>query len=146
MTLPEDGFSLDSRLAADTIALIDWPLCRVRLMNDARFPWLILVPRRPDVTDIDQLDSGDQMALWAEVTHAMAALRATCPMDKLNIGALGNIVAQLHVHIVARQQSDDAWPDPVWGSGRAIAYTESRRATLVADLENALRQYGNPRH
>lgn len=131
-------FLLDPRLATDTVVLADLPLCRLCLMNDSRFPWLVLVPRRNDVTEIDQLTSADQTALWSETMRAMTALRASVPVDKLNIGALGNIVRQLHVHVVARQETDAAWPGPVWGVGSAKAYAPQALAALCQRLKDAL--------
>ena len=130
-------FALDPRLAADTRAVISLPLCDVRLMHDARYAWLLLVPRRADVAEVIDLDSEDQARLWREVASAANALRATAPCDKLNIGALGNIVRQLHVHVVARRVGDAAWPGPVWGYGEAVPYTDEGAGTLV----EALREY-----
>ena len=138
MSSARTDFSLDPRLAADTITLVDWPLCRVLLMNDARFPWLILVPRRPDISDIDQLDTDDQAALWRETARAMGALREATTAHKINVGALGNIVRQLHVHVVARRTDDAAWPGPVWGAGTARPFTASEQAALRARLAPAL--------
>ena len=138
MNTADTGFSLDPRLAADTVVLTDLPLCRLCLMNDCRFPWLILVPRRHGVTDIDRLIPADREALWCEVDQAMAALRAVAPLDKLNVGALGNIVRQLHVHVVARRETDAAWPGPVWGAGKAEPYAPQALTDIRARLRNAL--------
>jgi|SRR5690242_11956816 len=115
-------FALDARLAADSVPVIDLPLCGVRLMNDARFAWLLLVPRRAGMSELHDLDEADQEQLWREIRSATQALRAVAPCDKLNIGALGNIVRQLHIHVVARVVGDAAWPGPVWGSGTAQPY------------------------
>ncbi|WP_431637990.1 HIT domain-containing protein [Dyella sp. KULCS107] len=115
-------FALDARLAADSVPVIDLPLCSVRLMNDARFAWLLLVPRRAGMSELHDLDEADQEQLWREIRSATQALRAVAPCDKLNIGALGNIVRQLHVHVVARMVGDAAWPGPVWGNGTAQPY------------------------
>ncbi|HEX7340269.1 MAG TPA: HIT family protein [Rhodanobacteraceae bacterium] len=131
-------FALDPRLAADTTIVTDLPLCRVCLMNDARFAWLILVPRRAGMSEIEELAAADQADLWAEVNRAGAALRACVALDKLNIGALGNIVRQLHVHVVARSEGDAAWPGPVWGAGDARPYDAAASAKLVAQLRRAL--------
>ncbi len=128
-------FALDPRLAADTRPVASLPLCEVRLMDDARYPWLILVPRRNGLVEIDDLRDDEQALLWREVNRAAAALRAAAPCDKLNLGALGNIVRQLHVHVVARREGDAAWPGPVWGSGRAQPYAE----TALAARQDALR-------
>lgn len=132
------GFSLDPRLAADTYPVISLPLCDVLLMNDARYPWLILVPRRAGTVEISDLDADEQTLLWQEVNRASAALRTVAPCDKLNLGALGNIVRQLHVHIVARREGDAAWPDPVWGNGHATAYKHERFVALITSLRQTL--------
>ncbi|QWT21123.1 HIT family protein [Bacillus sp. NP157] len=130
------SFELDPRLAGDTVVVGDLPLCRVLLMRDSRFAWLVLVPRQAGLVEVADLAEADRATLWREVDLAGAALRATGPCDKLNIGALGNIVRQLHVHVVARVEGDAAWPGPVWGSGKAGAYEDIDRvaATLKAAL------------
>jgi diadenosine tetraphosphate (Ap4A) HIT family hydrolase len=132
------GFALDPRLAADTCPVASLPLCDVRLMNDARYPWLILVPRRAGMIEIADLSDVDQTLLWQEVNHSSAALRSTSPCEKLNIGALGIIVRQLHVHVVARNYGDAAWPGPVWGHGKAVPYEPIAREALLEHLRNAL--------
>ncbi|HET7267573.1 MAG TPA: HIT family protein [Oleiagrimonas sp.] len=132
------NFELDPRLAADTTVITELALCRVCLMKDARFAWLILVPRRPDMAEIDQLTSSEQSTLWSEVTQAMQALRRVAPCDKLNVGALGNIVRQLHVHVVARRENDAAWPGPVWGAGTTQPYAAEVLEALSLQLQNAL--------
>jgi diadenosine tetraphosphate (Ap4A) HIT family hydrolase len=136
--MSEAGFTLDPRLAADTRPVASLPLCELLLMNDARYPWLILVPRRRGAVEITDLDDGEQAALWQEVNRATAALRAVAPCDKLNLGALGNIVRQLHVHLIARREGDAAWPGPVWGHGRAAAYEAARMEALATALRQAL--------
>jgi diadenosine tetraphosphate (Ap4A) HIT family hydrolase len=126
-------FALDPRLAADTLAVTTLPLCEVRMMNDARYAWLILVPRQAGLTEIADLADDERARLWREVDQAAAALRAVASCDKLNIGALGNIVRQLHVHVVARCEGDAAWPGPVWGHGAAVPYRpDAAAARLVA--------------
>lgn len=132
------AFALDGRLAADTRHVAGLPLCEALLMKDARFPWLILVPRRPGLVEIADLPEADQATLWHEVNRAAAALRATAPCDKLNLGALGNIVRQLHVHVVARREGDAAWPGPVWGSGSALPYGAEALDEFIARLRAAL--------
>jgi diadenosine tetraphosphate (Ap4A) HIT family hydrolase len=134
---PEADFKLDPRLAADTVYVADWALCRVLLMDDAQFPWLVLVPRRPGLAELDDLDADDRTRLLQEIQRAMQTLRDTVEYDKLNVGALGNIVRQLHVHVVARRRNDAAWPGPVWGHGRAVPYAEGARDQLVAALRRA---------
>ena len=128
----EACFELDPRLAADTAFVADWQLCRVLLMDDTRFPWLVLVPRRAGAVELDDLAGGEPMQLTHEIRRAMKALRGAAECDKLNIGALGNVVRQLHVHVVARRKHDAAWPGPVWGHGRAQRYTPEARDALVA--------------
>jgi len=132
------GFLLDPRLAADTAPLTRLDLCEVRLMNDARFAWLVLVPQRAGMVETADLTPSERTLLWREVERAGAALRQTVPCDKLNLGALGNIVRQLHVHVVARRQGDAAWPGPVWGSGPAEAYAAATRDSLIRTLQAAL--------
>jgi len=133
-----DAFALDPRLAADTVAVIGLPLCDVRLMNDARYAWLILVPRRAGLVEVADLPDDEQMTLWREANRASKALRAVAPCDKLNLGALGNIVRQLHVHVVARCEGDAAWPGPVWGHGRAQPYAEAGLRARRDALRQAL--------
>lgn len=113
------GFVLDARLEADSVLVADGPLSQVRLMDDTRFPWLVLVPRVADASEWIDLDGGQQRLLLAELNQASLLLRAQPGVQKLNIGALGNIVRQLHVHLVGRHEGDAAWPGPVWGSGAA---------------------------
>ena len=136
--MSEAGFALDPRLAADTRPVASLPLCEVLLMDDARFAWLVLVPRRPGASEIADLDEADQATLWREVNRAAAALRAVAPCDKLNLGALGNIVRQLHLHVVARTEGDAAWPGPVWGSGAAVPYDAGMLAARMDALRQAL--------
>lgn len=131
------SFELDRRLADDGAFVADWPLCRVLLMDDARFPWLILVPRVAGAVELDDLDADDRINLLHEIECAMRVLRSVAPCDKLNLGALGNIVRQLHVHVVARSVGDAAWPGPVWGSGAAIRYEPAARAAMVERLRVA---------
>jgi len=131
-------FALDGRLAADTRHVASLPLCEVLLMNDTRYAWLVLVPRRAGMVEIADLAATEQHTLWNEVNQAAAALRACAPCDKLNLGALGNIVRQLHVHVVARIEGDAAWPGPVWGSGPAQAYAPAALDEFSARLRSAL--------
>jgi len=131
-------FALDARLAADTLPVGDLPLCRVLLMRDRRYAWLVLVPRRDGLVEVADLPEEDRAALWREVDTAASALRAVAPCDKVNLGALGNIVRQLHVHVVARVERDAAWPGPVWGHGVAEPYAEGEAERRVAALQAAL--------
>ena len=115
-------FVLDQRLAGDAAHVCDWRLSGVHLMNDRRYAWLVLVPRRAGMVEPFDLDATDQAALWRDVMHAGAALKRATGCRKINIAALGNIVAQLHVHVVARNEGDAAWPGPVWGQGQPERY------------------------
>jgi len=107
---------LDRRLAADTVELARWPLSLVLLMNERRWPWLILVPRRPGLRDIDDLPPADRTVLIEETARASRALKDTVRPAKINVAALGNLVPQLHLHVIARFTDDPAWPRPVWGT------------------------------
>jgi diadenosine tetraphosphate (Ap4A) HIT family hydrolase len=132
------GFLLDPCLAADTLPVARLDLCEARLMDDARFAWLVLVPQRAGLVEIADLMPSERTLLWHEVDRAGAALRAVTPCDKLNLGALGNIVRQLHVHVVARREGDAAWPGPVWGSGPAERHAQAIRESLIGELRAAL--------
>lgn len=127
-------FEPDPRLAADSVLVADGPLSQLRLMDDARFPWLVLVPRLPAAEEWIDLDGAAQRLLLAEVNLAGRLLRSLGPVHKLNVGALGNIVRQLHVHVVARREGDAAWPGPVWGSGARVPYLPGPRDALVSSL------------
>ena len=135
---PDAGFHLDARLAADTAFVAEWALCRVLLMDDAQFPWLVLVPRREGLAELDDLADRERAQLMREITRAMKLLRGVAECDKLNVGMLGNIVRQLHVHVVARREGDAAWPGPVWGHGPAHHYLPEARDNLL----DALRREG----
>jgi diadenosine tetraphosphate (Ap4A) HIT family hydrolase len=131
-------FVLDPRLAADTLVVGDLPLCRVLLMNDSRFAWLILVPRRIGLIEIHDLSAQDRAVLIEEAAFAGDKLKNLAGAKKINIGALGNIVSQLHVHVVARFEDDAAWPGPVWGAGRAAPYASEAAKERVRELAAAL--------
>jgi diadenosine tetraphosphate (Ap4A) HIT family hydrolase len=135
-----DPFELDPRLAADTVLVGETPLSQVLLMNDARYPWLILVPRRGGITEPFELSEADQAQLWRESTRLGQAMKAHFAADKLNIAALGNQVAQLHVHHIARFHVDAAWPGPVWGVGSAVPYSDAALDALIGDLRSVLHQ------
>ncbi len=116
-------FQIDPRLAEDTLEVASLTLCQVLLLNDRRYDWLVLVPRRESVTEILDLSPQDQAQLWREVTLVARVLRHAQPDLKLNIGALGNVVRQLHLHVLLRQEGDPAWPGPVWGHSPREPYT-----------------------
>ncbi|MDF2398394.1 HIT domain-containing protein [Pseudomonas protegens] len=128
-------FTLDSRLQQDTLPIGDFPLCRLLLSNDANYPWFILVPRREDISELFQLDVTDQLQLWRETTALAEVLKDSFDADKLNVATLGNVVSQLHMHVIVRKRDDAAWPAPVWGKHPAKPYT----AQEVVAIRNRLR-------
>ncbi|MHC6226937.1 HIT family protein [Pseudomonas sp. X10] len=119
-------FVLDPRLQQDTLVLGDFPLCRLLLSKDANYPWFILVPRRADISELFQLDETDQQQLWKETTYLAETLKDSFAADKLNVATLGNVVSQLHMHVIVRRRDDAAWPAPVWGSRPATEYDAER--------------------
>jgi len=131
-------FLLDSRLAADAFVLGDMLLSRVLLMNDARFPWLIVVPRRPELRELIDLASTERSILMEEIARASSALKEATRAEKLNVAALGNQVEQLHVHVIARFAGDPAWPHPVWGRGPATPYAPDEAARFSAEVSRTL--------
>lgn len=134
----DTGFLLDPRLEADTFPVIDLALASVRLMDDARFPWAILVPRRPGLSELIELEGSSRATLTAEIDHVSRALKALTGCDKLNVAALGNQVRQLHIHVIARFTGDPAWPGPVWGVGERRTYAAPQAMLTVARLRAAL--------
>ena len=131
-------FSLHPRLAADTAVLGDFPLSRLLLMDDAQYPWFILVPRRADIREIYQLADADQQQLLRESSTLSRALMDAFAGEKLNVAALGNVVPQLHVHHVVRHARDPAWPRPVWGAHPPRPYSEAERAERIRALRPRL--------
>ncbi|MBO9830035.1 MULTISPECIES: HIT family protein [Xanthomonas] len=132
-------FVLDPRLQADSAFVADGPLSQVRLMDDARFPWLLLVPRVAEASEWIDLDGGQQRLLLAEINQLSQLLRQEPGVHKLNIGALGNVVRQLHVHVLGRHPGDAAWPGPVWGSGTAQRLPAEELQARVAAWRQRLR-------
>ena len=130
-------FSLDPRLAADGIGLGDLPLSRLLLMNDATYPWLILVPRRGGLVELTDLDAAERHLLMDEIALVSEALKAVTRPVKLNVAALGNMVRQLHVHVVARFEGDPAWPGPIWGRVPARPYAEASARDVAERLAAA---------
>ena len=126
------SFSLHPRLSQDADFVGDLPLCRVLLMNDSRWPWLVLVPRLANAVELTDLDRAGRALLIEETAQAAEWLKAHARADKINVGALGNVVRQLHVHIVARHAGDPAWPGPVWGFGAAVPYGDDEARAMVA--------------
>ena len=131
-------FSLDPRLQQDCIMVGDFPLCRLLLMNDVEFPWFILVPRRTDVSKLFQLEMADQQLLWQETTALAETLKGSFAADKMNVAAIGNVVSQLHMHVIVRRRSDALWPAPVWGKLPAQPYDAQQLAVIGSKLRAAL--------
>ena len=132
------AFKLDVRLVEDTIYLLELSLCRVLLMNDSRYPWLILVPRYNGLKEIHDLSKGDQGNLMFEITKTTRIIEQLFTPDKINVAALGNSVSQLHIHIIARFKTDEAWPGPVWGIGSSQIYSDDKGNHLADLLVNSL--------
>lgn len=132
-------FELDYRLESDCVLVGTLPLCRILLMKDANYPWLILVPARKGVSEIYQLDTDDQEQLIWESSFVSERLIQAFNGDKMNIAGLGNVVSQLHIHHVVRTESDAAWPDPVWGAVSPRAYTAQALAQRIERLHEALK-------
>jgi diadenosine tetraphosphate (Ap4A) HIT family hydrolase len=130
-------FTLDPKLAQDTVEVDRWTLNRVLLMEDANYPWLILVPARPGLKDFHDLAADDLPAMSAEIVRASKALQALFDPVKLNVAALGNQVPQLHIHVIARRADDPAWPKPVWGAVPALPYKDAARSERIAEIRKA---------
>jgi diadenosine tetraphosphate (Ap4A) HIT family hydrolase len=133
-----NAFHLDPRLADGSFPLGNLPLSTLFLKDDARFAWVVLVPRRADMRELVDLAADDSAQLMSEIRAVSQALQAEVAHDKLNVAAIGNIVSQLHVHIVARSVDDAAWPGPVWGVGTAEAYTGETGQHLATRLKARL--------
>jgi diadenosine tetraphosphate (Ap4A) HIT family hydrolase len=133
-------FQLDPRLQSDCVVIGDLPLSRLLLMNDKQYPWMILVPRKNQVHEIYELDTSQQQQLWIEIAEVSKVLKQLFAPHKLNIGALGNIVRQLHIHVIARFEHDIAWPGPVWGAHPPKAYSEPELSSTKQRLFEAMQQ------
>jgi len=131
-------FVLDQRLLQDTLSVGDFPLSRLLLSNDSQYPWFILVPRRADISEIFQLSDAEQAQLWKETSVLSKTLQLLFNADKINVAALGNVVSQLHMHVIVRHKTDAAWPAPVWGRHPAVAYSADQAAEVLARLKAVL--------
>ncbi|TWD45491.1 diadenosine tetraphosphate (Ap4A) HIT family hydrolase [Pseudomonas sp. SJZ131] len=131
-------FALDPQLQQDTLPIGDFPLCRLLLCNDANYPWFILVPRREDISELFQLDVDDQQQLWQETNALAEMLKDLFDADKMNVATLGNVVSQLHMHVIVRTRDDAAWPAPVWGKHPAKPYSAEQVATIRERLRSVL--------
>jgi diadenosine tetraphosphate (Ap4A) HIT family hydrolase len=132
------AFELDERLGNDSAMITTVGLCQLRLMNDSRWPWLILIPQRPDISELFELTPLDQAMLTFETNLVAEALKKATSAVKINVAAIGNIVRQLHVHVIARYEGDANWPGPVWGFGQRQPYGEADRMALVKTILDAL--------
>ena len=129
-------FTLDTRLDQDTWLMGDLPLCRLLLSNDSNYPWFILVPRREGISELFQLDDDDQKLMWSETTTLARVLKELFGAHKMNVATLGNVVSQMHMHVIVRYRTDAAWPAPVWGKLPAKPYVEAQ----VSDIRSKLKQ------
>ncbi len=132
------NWTLHPQLQKDTVDIGDLPLSRVLIIKDAHYPWLLLVPRREDVTEIIDLDEVAQAQLMAEIARVGRALKEVTKCDKLNVAALGNVVPQLHVHIIARRTTDAAWPRPVWGVMPPLAHDPEELQLFISALRRKI--------
>ena len=125
------GFEAAPAFEAGSVVAAEWPLCHARLQDDARFPWLILIPRVEGAVELEDLSVEQRAMLMEETVRAGALVRRLGMVEKLNVGAIGNVTAQLHVHVVGRRRDDGLWPDPVWGRGPVIPYADDERLRLL---------------
>jgi diadenosine tetraphosphate (Ap4A) HIT family hydrolase len=132
------SWTLHPQLENDTAPIGDLPLSQVRVMHDANYPWLILVPRRAGASEIIDLDPADRVQLMTEIGDASRVLKSVTQCDKLNVAAIGNVVPQLHVHIVARRHRDAVWPRPVWGVAPPRAYEPAALNALIDTIRHEL--------
>ncbi|CAN7585970.1 HIT family protein [Neorhizobium tomejilense] len=131
-------FELDGRIARDSDLVTVLGLCQLRIQNDSRWPWLVMVPQRAGMTEIFDLSPAEQALLSVEVNRVAAALKTVTGATKINVGALGNIVRQLHVHVIARFEGDPNWPGPIWGFGQPVTYEEQQKQDFLNKLVEAL--------
>lgn len=138
-------FEMDSRLQQDSLVLGEFPLCRLLLSKDANYPWFILVPKREGVSELFDMSQEDQAQLWKETTGLAEALKGEFAADKMNVATLGNVVSQMHMHVIVRRHGDAAWPAPVWGKVPAVEYGPGQvdairqrlRGLTLADYQEA---------
>ena len=131
------SFQLHPRLEADSLFIADLAICQARLNNDSRFPWVLLMPRKPDLRELHELDIAEQQGVIAEITLASRTIQELFHSDKINVGAIGNMVPQLHIHIIGRKTTDPVWPNPVWGQGVKTPYDEKTAIEIIRTLKQA---------
>jgi len=132
------NFELNARLQQDTLEVMDLHFSHLLLMNDSRFPWLVLVPKKNNILEIFELEKIEQHQLLLEITEISKILKTMFNADKLNVASIGNIVPQLHVHIVARTKNDSAWPSPVWGFGKSLPYSFEQAELIIHNLKDLI--------
>lgn len=138
--MTETSFILDPAFEGESVAICDLTLCHVRLLNDNRYPWLMLIPQRPGLADWDDLTPEDLITVSQEAQMASRVLKDLFQPTKTNMATLGNMVRQMHLHIIARFEGDAAWPGPVWGVGEHIFYTDEALAETVDRLYQAFKR------
>lgn len=131
-------FTLHPRIDADSLFLTDWPLCQIRLQNVSSLPWLVMIPRRDNIREVFELSLTDQHQLISEISTLSERLSSLEKAHKMNIGALGNVVPQLHVHVIPRSTHDPAWPQPIWGNLPMTPYTPEEQSAMIARLSSIL--------
>lgn len=131
-------FTVHPKLAADSINLGSFRLCEVLLMNDSRFPWIVLIPRIPNLQDFHEIPTQHQDALFQEIEQASTAIQRLWSIDKMNVAALGNQVSQLHIHVIGRRTTDEAWPNSVWGAGTPCPYSPASKSTIIQSFKEEL--------
>jgi len=132
-------FVMDSRLQQDSYVLGDFPLCRLLVSKDANYPWFILVPKRAGVSELFDLSQEDQAQLWKETTYLAEVLKSEFAADKMNVATLGNVVSQMHMHVIVRHKHDAAWPAPVWGKVPAVEYGPGQVEAIRLRLRDLLK-------
>ncbi len=140
----DPGFQLDRRIAWDSEHVLWLELCELRLMNDCRWPWLLLIPQRPGLEELHEMEPLDRSMLSVESTFAAITLKATTGCQKINMASLGNAVRQLHVHVIARSEGDPNWPGPVWDHGERQPYEAEKLEEVISKLRTAFDQVSIP--
>ena len=135
------SFVLNPQIEADSTLVVDLPLCQVRLNHNAAFPWIVLIPRVDKMVELIDLGAAQQDQVWQEIRTASHVMKSVYQPDKLNVANLGNVVAQLHIHVIARFASDKAWPGPVWNSGQSASYDSLILKAEIKKLQDAFREF-----
>lgn len=131
-------FILDETLAKASHSIGKMRICEARLVDDARWPWIMLIPEKPDCEDLHDLKVPDLTLAMADMRDVAVCLQKLVPCQKINVGSLGNIVRQLHIHVIARNEGDPNWPGPVWGFEKTVPYDDTSREALIAKITKEL--------